>query len=73
MLRFSIPTMTCGGCARAVTRIVQAAAGAGTPLEVDLAARKVRIDAAATVEPGLREALAGAGYPAEPSRVAALG
>ncbi len=73
MLRFSIPTMTCGGCARAVTRIVQAAAGAATPVEVDLAAREVRIDAAATVEPGLREALARGGYPAEPSRVAAFG
>ena len=73
MLRFSIPTMTCGGCARAVTRIVQAAAGAATPVEVDLAAREVRIDAAATVEPGIREALARGGYPAEPSRVAALG
>ena len=70
MLRFSIPTMTCGGCARAVTRIVHAAGGADTTVAIDLATREVRIAAARSAETTIREALARGGYPAELCREA---
>ena len=66
MLRYFIPTMTCGGCARAVTRIVQAAGGTDTDVAIDLATREVRVAAEPSAEPRIREALARGGYPAEP-------
>ena len=73
MIRLSVPTMTCGGCAKAVTRIVQAAAGPETPVEIDLATRKVRIGAAPEAESAIRAALAKGGYRPEPHEMAALG
>ncbi len=73
MLRVSVPTMTCGGCAKAVTRIVQAAAGSDAPVEINLAAREIRIGAAAAAESTIREALAKGGYLAEPREAAAIG
>ncbi len=73
MLRLSVPTMTCGGCAKAVTRIVQTAAGAETPVEIDLATRQIRVDAAPAAESAIRAALAKGGYEPEPSETAALG
>ncbi|HEX2555034.1 MAG TPA: heavy-metal-associated domain-containing protein [Microvirga sp.] len=73
MLRLTIPTMTCGGCARAVTRIVQEAAGPETPVEIDLATREVRIDASPATEFAIRAALAKGGYNPEPREMAALG
>ena len=70
MLRYRIPAMTCGGCARAVTRTVQGVAGPDTTVEIDLATREVRIGTDAAREAALQEALAGAGYPAERCEVA---
>ena len=71
MLRLSVPAMTCGGCAKAVTRLVQGAAGPETPVEIDLATREARIGVAVAAETVVLQALAKGGYPAERCREAA--
>jgi copper chaperone len=65
MLRFIIPSMTCGGCAKAVTRIVQSVTGPGTTVDIDLATHEVRVGAGTDQAPALLGALAKGGYPAE--------
>jgi copper chaperone len=64
MHRFSVPTMTCGGCLRSVTRAVQNL-DPGAQVEGDLQARRIAVT---TQQPqaALLSALAEAGYPAEP-------
>lgn len=62
MTELSVPDMSCGHCKAAVERAL-AAAAPGATVEVDLAARRVRVSPAA--DPGrLIEALRAAGYPA---------
>ncbi len=65
MLHLIIPSMTCGGCAKAVTRIVQSVTGPGTTVDIDLATHEVRVDARTDQAPALLGALAKGGYPAE--------
>jgi len=63
MLRFHVPNMTCGGCARSVTKAIQSVDGAAE-IRTDPAAREVRIESAADQKAFLA-ALADAGFPAE--------
>lgn len=43
MVELKVSGMTCGGCARSVTRAVQSAIP-GTAVEVDLASGRVQVD-----------------------------
>ena len=63
MYLFNVPNMTCGGCAKSVTKALQSV-DAGARIETDPAKREVRVETSAT-EADLREVLAEAGYPAE--------
>ena len=63
MYLFTVPNMTCGGCAKSVTKALQSV-DAGARIETDPAKREVRVETSAT-EADLREVLAEAGYPAE--------
>jgi copper chaperone len=65
MIELAVPDMSCAHCKAAVERAL-AAAAPGATVEVDLPARRVRVDAAA--EPAtLIAALAAAGYGASVS------
>ena len=68
MVHFNVPDMTCGGCAQRIRRtIAQAQMPAGVEVEIDAAARQVRIPAQAgesTVEL-VRSAIERAGYKAD--------
>ena len=64
MLHFSVPRMSCGGCAKAVTRAIQSLDPHAT-VRANLARREIRVTASAT-EPALLAALQQAGYAAEP-------
>ena len=61
MYLFTVPNMTCGGCAKSVTTAVQSV-DAGAKIETDPSKREVRILSSAT-EADLREVLSEAGYP----------
>jgi copper chaperone len=63
MLRFQIPNMTCGGCVRSVTKVLQGV-DPNARIEADLSTHEVRVDSTAD-EGSLRALLAEAGYPAE--------
>ena len=63
MLRFHVPSMACGGCARSITKAVQGA-DAAARVEADLDARDVRITSTLD-ERKLLSALEAAGFPAE--------
>jgi copper chaperone len=67
MVHFNVPDMTCGGCAQRIRRaIAQAQMSAGVDVEIDVAARQVRISGRAgdgTVEL-VRSAIERAGYKA---------
>ena len=63
MIRLHVSNMSCGGCAKGVTRAVQSAAE-GAKVEVNLSTREVLIDGASD-EVALVEALRRAGYQAE--------
>ncbi|MBW8376187.1 heavy-metal-associated domain-containing protein [Stenotrophomonas sp.] len=62
MHRFGIPTMTCGGCARSVTKALQSV-DPDARIETDPPAREVRVGSAHGPEAFLA-ALAEAGFPA---------
>jgi copper chaperone len=64
MLRFTVPSIACGGCAKGVTRAIQ---GVDTDarVETDTAEREVRVESAKANEAALLAALQSAGYPAE--------
>ena len=68
MVHFNVPDMTCGGCARRIRQaIAQAQLPAGVEVEIDVAARQVRIPGQAedgTVEL-VRSAIESAGYKAD--------
>ena len=61
-MRFKIDNMTCGGCARSVTRAIQKLDPAAQ-VEADQASHEAKVQSSA--DPGaLLAALAEAGYPA---------
>ncbi len=64
MHRFTLPTMTCGGCARSVTKALQSV-DPDARIETDPPARVVRVDSDHPREAFLA-VLAEAGYPASP-------
>ena len=57
-----IENMTCGGCAKSVTKAIQSVDSAAK-IETDPAARAVKIDTTAT-QAAILEVLEEAGYPA---------
>ena len=64
MLRFTVPNMACGGCAKRVIRAIQSV-DADARVETDTAEREVRVESAKASEAALLAALQSAGYPAE--------
>ena len=57
--------MTCQGCVRSVTRVLQAVPGVdGVEVSLDKGEARVQYDPARTGVPALREAVEGAGYSA---------
>ena len=68
MVHFNVPDMTCGGCAQRIRRaIAQTQMPAGVEVEIDVAARQVRVPGQAeddTVEL-VRSAIERAGYKAD--------
>lgn len=64
MFRFQIPNMTCGSCARSVTKALQSI-DPHARIEADPPAREVRVESAAD-ENAFLKVLREAGYPAEP-------
>lgn len=64
MHRFHLPTMTCGGCLKAVTRAIHAL-DAEARVEGDLNTRTIAV-ASRRAADDLMKALAAAGYPAAP-------
>lgn len=62
MIELNVQNMTCGGCARHVTKALQTL-DAHAKVEVDLAAKKVRVESSADAQ-ALAAAVNGAGYPA---------
>ena len=61
MYELQVEGMTCGGCARSVTRSVQSI-DSNARVDVDLAAKKVRIDTQASLD-AVKSAIGEAGYP----------
>ncbi|UHC19912.1 heavy-metal-associated domain-containing protein (plasmid) [Methylobacterium currus] len=70
MVRLKVEKMGCGGCAKSVTRAVQAVAP-DARVEVDLGAKLVTVSGASVPADRLAQAIAVAGYPAEPVLAAA--
>ena len=64
MIRFEVPDMTCGGCARRVTNAVQSVDPAAK-VEADPPTREVRVESSADAA-ALMAVLQEAGYPAKP-------
>jgi len=62
MLRFHVPNMTCGGCARSVTKALQSV-DAAARIDTDPARHEIRIETSVD-ESVLQTALEKAGYPA---------
>ncbi len=69
MYLFTVPNMTCGGCAKSVTKALQSV-DAKAKIETDPPKREVRIQTSAG-EAALRAVLSEAGYPVEDEPVAA--
>lgn len=61
-MQLKIENMTCGGCAKSVTRVIQSV-DPNARIEADLAARSVRIETSVNLS-ALQQALDEAGYPA---------
>lgn len=61
MITFQVDDMTCGGCARSITRAVQAA-DAGATVQVDLAAHRVQVQPQALDAQALEAAIKAAGF-----------
>jgi copper chaperone len=70
MYRYKIERMGCGGCAKSVTRAV-VGIEPDAQVEVDLAAKLVTVSGAAGPAGRIAQAIAAAGFPAEPLRTAA--
>ena len=61
-MELRIESMTCGGCARSVTRAIQSV-DPNALIETDPASRTVKVETTATAA-ALRQVLEEAGYPA---------
>ena len=61
MYEFQVEGMSCGGCVRSVTKSVQTV-DSNARVDVDLAAKKVRVDTEASLE-AVKSAISEAGYP----------
>ena len=61
-MEFKIENMTCGGCARSVTKAIQSV-DPNAEIETNPAARTVRVETTATSQ-ALQKALEDVGYPA---------
>ena len=61
MYELQVKGMSCGGCARTVTKLVQSV-DSNAKVEVDLPSKKVRVDSSASLE-AIAAAISGAGYP----------
>ena len=70
MHRFRVEKMGCGGCAKSVTRAVQGIEP-NARVEVDLGVKLVTVSAAAGPADRIAQAIAAAGFPAEPLLAAA--
>ncbi|MBY0295459.1 MAG: heavy-metal-associated domain-containing protein [Methylobacterium sp.] len=62
MLRFHVSNMSCGGCAKGVTRAVQGLDG-NAKIDIDLPSREINVRGAVDA-PGVVAALKRAGYEA---------
>ncbi|WP_413494550.1 heavy-metal-associated domain-containing protein [Morganella psychrotolerans] len=65
MISFTIPNMTCGGCAKSVTKALSDVDGQAQ-IETKPATRTVKIKSN-IAESTFRTALSAAGYPADPA------
>lgn len=65
MVRFNVDKMGCGGCAKSVTRAVQAVEP-GTQVEVDLQAKLVTVSEISGPANRIARAIGEAGFPAVP-------
>lgn len=65
MIEFKVDDMTCGHCASSITKAVKAVDAAGR-CEVDLAAKRVRIESAQGAE-AFRAAIEDAGFTPVPA------
>jgi copper chaperone len=63
MYRYKVEKMGCGGCAKSVTRAVQAVEPNAT-VEVDLSAKLVAVAGAGGSADRIAQAIAAAGFPA---------
>jgi copper chaperone len=61
MYQLQVDKMSCGHCVAAVTKAVKAV-DSGAQVEIDLAAKLVKVDSGAPLD-ALQAAIAGAGYP----------
>ena len=64
-MRFHIPNMSCGGCARSVTRAIEAV-DANARIAIDQASREVEVSTDLPRQQ-IAAARAAAGYPAAPT------
>lgn len=64
-MRFQIPNMSCGGCARGVTRAIESV-DANARIAIDQASREVEVSTDLQSQQ-IIAALAEAGYPAKPT------
>lgn len=62
--QLAIGGMSCGGCVKAVTRVLDGVGGV-EPVDVAVGRATVRLDLSQVSLDAVREALASAGYPAE--------
>jgi len=63
MLAYQVNDMTCGHCARAITKAVLALDG-NAKVDVDLGQRMVRVESSTAADEALRQAIRTAGYEA---------
>ena len=61
MYELQVEKMSCGGCARSVTKSVQSV-DSSAKVDVDLASKKVKVDTQASLD-AVRAAFTEAGYP----------
>jgi len=69
-MELTIENMTCGGCARSVTKAIQSV-DPNAVITIDLSARTVKVETAANT-PALAKGLKDAGYPATMNAAGAL-
>lgn len=68
MIRFHIPTMTCGHCAAAVTEALQRV-DSGAQVKTDVASKSVELTGSSAPAEDFEAALSQAGYSPHPAEV----